>query len=73
MAVLFGGIKEKLMSRKQYNKLVVAATKRFLKQGGDSPTLLQEVISEVFGEEIPPSAGNDVLTLCRQVALAAKS
>jgi len=63
------------MSRRQYNRLVVAAARKFLellnrlKQGENPLTLLQEVISEVFGEEIPPNAGNDVLTLCRQAAL----
>jgi GTP-binding protein len=54
-------------------KLVVAAARKFLGQGGNSPTLLQEAIGEVFGEEIPPGAGNDVLTLCRQAALAVNS
>jgi len=59
------------MSRKQYNKKVVTAARRFLKEGGHSLELLQKVVAEVFGQEVPAYAGNDVLTLCRQVALLA--
>ena len=61
------------MSRRRYNRLVVRATKMFLEKRESSPNLLQllqQVIGEVFREEVPPNAGNDVLTLCRQVALA---
>lgn len=70
-AVLFGGQKEVAMSQNQYNKLVVRAARKFLKSGGSSLELLQQVIGEVFGKKAPENAANDVLTLCRQAVLAA--
>jgi len=58
------------MSRKEYNKLVVRAARKFLERDANSLILLQAVIGEVFGKEAPPVAANDILTLCRQAVLA---
>ena len=56
-----------------YNRRVVKAARKFLKQEGDPLISLQVAVAKVFGKNAPPHAVDDVLALCRQLVSAKKS
>lgn len=56
-----------------YDRRVVKAARKFLKERGDPLTSLQVVVAKVFGKNAPRHAADDVLALCRQLVSAKKS